>query len=201
MGRSCAASNHALPDGNKRTALLCAILFANLNALDWEPPEADEPDGAETAEIVEAAAGGGVPLAALAAWVGDRLWHIPPRTAAEVSARVIFPAEYFGSLPYEDHTVRVGDLVIHDVHGYNPAGVYVRRIGGKTSGISVAEIIISAVGDRYAQEELDAENAEADRSVSVSRADGTPVLGVGEKVEAERVITKDGTVTLLASGT
>ena len=52
---------------------------------------------------------------------------------------------------------------IHDVHGYNPAGVYVRRISGKTESISVAEIIISAVGDGYAQEELDAENAEAER--------------------------------------
>lgn len=50
------ASNHALPDGNKRTALLCAILFSNLNGLAWEPPPGDHPDGAETAEVVEAAA-------------------------------------------------------------------------------------------------------------------------------------------------
>lgn len=49
------ASNHALPDGNKRTALLCAILFSNLNGLDWEPPESDEPEGAETAEVVSVA--------------------------------------------------------------------------------------------------------------------------------------------------
>jgi prophage maintenance system killer protein len=55
------ARNHALPDGNKRTALLCAILFANLNGLDWEPPEADDPDGKETAEIVEATAASKVP--------------------------------------------------------------------------------------------------------------------------------------------
>lgn len=157
------ASNHALPDGNKRTALLCAILFANLNGLDWEPPKADDPDGAETAEVVEAAAGGNVPLAALAAWVGDRLWQVPSSATPELPARVIYPAEYVGPLSYENHTVRVGDLVIHDVHGYNPAGVYVRRISGKTAGISVAEVIISAVGDRYAQEELDAENVEADR--------------------------------------
>lgn len=59
--------------------------------------------------------------------------------------------------------MQIGDLVIHDVHGYNPAGVYVRRISGKTEGITVAEVIISAVGDGYAQEELDAENAEAER--------------------------------------
>lgn len=160
------ASNHALPDGNKRTALLCAILFANLNGWDWQPPAADDPDGAETAEVVEAAAAGGIPLAALAAWVDDRLMDVSPPVPPglpERQALVIYPAEYIGALPYENHTVHVGDLVIHDVHGYNPAGVYLRRISGKTQGISVAEIIISVVGDSYAQEELDAENAEAER--------------------------------------
>lgn len=160
------ASNHALPDGNKRTALLCAVLFANLNGLGWEPPAADDPEGAETAEIVEAAAAGEVPLAALAAWVNDRLADVSPPLPARLPDRPaleIYPAEYVGPLPYQDHTVHVGDLVIHDVYGYNPAGVYVRRISGKTEGISVAEVIISAVGDRYAQEELDAENAEAER--------------------------------------
>lgn len=160
------ASNHALPDGNKRTAILCAILFANVNGLTWEPPKADEPHGAETAEVVEAAAAGAVPLAALTAWVEDRLADVPlpiPPGLPDRPALVIYPAEYVGPLPYEDHTVRVGDLVVHDVHGYNPAGVYVRRISGKMEGISVAEIIISAVGDSYAQEELDAENAEAER--------------------------------------
>jgi death-on-curing protein len=160
------ACNHALPDGNKRTALLCAILFANLNGLDWEPPEADDPDGKETAEIVEATAASKVPLAALAAWVDDRLAYVPSLTPTELPERpalVIYPAEYIGPLPYQDHTVHIGDLMIRDVHGYNPAGVYVRRISGKTEGISVAEIIISLVGDGYAQEGLDAENAEAER--------------------------------------
>ena len=160
------ASNHALPDGNKRTALLCAVLFANVNGLDWEPPPADDPDGAETAEVVEAAAAGTVPRAALAAWVRDRLSDLPPPVSQGLSERpalVVYPAEYIGPLPYQDHTVQIGDLVIHDVHGFNPAGVYIRRISGKTEGISVAEVIISAVGDGYAQEELDAENAEAER--------------------------------------
>ena len=67
------ASNHALPDGNKRTALLCAILFSNLNGLAWEPPLGDDPDGTETAEVVEAAAAGVLPFGALSAWVEDRL--------------------------------------------------------------------------------------------------------------------------------
>lgn len=160
------ASNHALPDGNKRTALLCSILFAALNGLQWIPPQADDPDGTETAEVVEAASTRSIPLGALAAWMGERLVAVPPALPESLSERpplVIYPAEYVGDLPYADHTVTIGDLVIHDVHGYNPAGIYVRRISGKTEGISVAEIIISAVGDGYAQEELDAENAEAER--------------------------------------
>ena len=33
----------------------------------------------------------------------------------------------------------------------------------KTDGVSVAKIIISVVGDRYAQEEVDGENLEAER--------------------------------------
>jgi hypothetical protein len=39
----------------------------------------------------------------------------------------------------------------------------VRRISGKAEGISIAEIIVSVVGDGYAQEELDQENDEAER--------------------------------------
>ncbi len=160
------ASNHALPDGNKRAALLCAILFANINGLVWEPPDADDPDGAETAEVVEAAAAGHIPLAALTAWVDRRLVvSAAPTPAPEgrMPRLVLYPAEYVGQLRYENDTIRIGDIQINDVHGYNPAAVYVRRLSGKADGISVAEIIISVVGDAYAQEELDAENAEAQR--------------------------------------
>jgi death on curing protein len=160
------ASNHALPDGNKRTALLCAILFAALNGYRWIPPYEDDPDGTETAEVVEAVAARSIPLGALSAWVELRLDEVPPSLPERLTERpplVIYPAEYVGGLAYADNTIEVGDLKIHDVHGYNPAGVYVRRISGKTDGISVAEIIISVVGDGYAQEELDAENAEAER--------------------------------------
>jgi death on curing protein len=153
------ASNHALPDGNKRTALLCAILFVNLNGYRWDPPAGDEEDGAETAEVVEAAASGAVPLAALAAWVGQRLGRVRPAWTGPT----IFPAEFVGSLEYTDNAVQLGDIRISDVHGFNPAGVYVRRVSGKTGGLSVAEIIISVVGDGYAQEELDVENEEAAR--------------------------------------
>jgi death on curing protein len=153
------ASTHALPDGNKRTALLCTILFANLNGFGWEPPDADDEDGEETAEVVEAAASGAVPLPALAAWVSFRLTRIQPHRTGPT----IFPAEYVGPLPYTAHVVRIGDLEITDVHGYNPASVYVRRVSGKIAGLSVADIIIAVVGDGYSEEELDAENDEAAR--------------------------------------
>jgi death on curing protein len=160
------ASNHPLPDGNKRTSLLCAILFAALNGYRWIPPSADDPDGSETAEVVEGAATRSVALGALSAWVEKRLTPVPlaiPEGLSQRAPLVIYAAEYVGELPYADHTIRIGNVTVHDVHGYNPAGVYVRRISGKVDGISVAEIIISAVGDGYAQGELDAENAEAER--------------------------------------
>ena len=74
-----------------------------------------------------------------------------------------YAAEYIGNLPYENNSIRIGEHLIHEIHGYNPAAVYVRRLSGKTEGLSISEIIISVVGDGYAQEELDAENAEAGR--------------------------------------
>jgi death-on-curing protein len=122
------ASNHALPDGSKRTALLCTILFANLNGFRWEPPEADDPEGAETAEVVEAAATRSVPLGALAAWVAERLMAVPPALPDRPEDRpplVMYSAEFVGSLPYESNTIEIGELVISDVHGNNPAAVYV----------------------------------------------------------------------------
>ncbi|MBY8872008.1 Fic family protein [Micromonospora sp. PLK6-60] len=159
-------SNHALPDGNKRVGLLVAILFAHLNGYDWEPPQADDPDGDETFEVVIGAARRAVPVPALAAWIEDRLVLVPPplpKSLADSPGMVIYPAEYVGELPYEDHSIKIGDHVIRDVHGYNPASIYVRRISGKAEAVTVAEIIISIVGDGYAQEELDALNAEAER--------------------------------------
>jgi prophage maintenance system killer protein len=165
------ASNHALPDGNKRTALLCAIFFSNLNGLAWDPPSGDDPDGIETAEVVEAAAAGVLPFGALTAWVEDRLVFlaepleagVDPAPAPANAALASYAAEFIGNLPYENNTIRVGEHLIHEIHGYNPAAVYVRRLSGKTEGLSISEVIISVVGDGYAQEELDAENAEAAR--------------------------------------
>jgi len=165
------ASNHALADGNKRVALLCAILFSNLNGLAWDLPAGDVPDGTETAEVVEAAAAGVLPFGALTAWVEDQLDYpaapleagVKPVTAAPNATLVSYAAEFIGNLPYENNTIRVGEHLVHEIHGYNPAAVYVRRLSGKTEWLSISEIIISVVGDGYAQEELDAENAEAAR--------------------------------------
>lgn len=63
--------NHALPDGNKRTALLCTIEFCRRNGCTWTPPPGDE-DGEVTAGVIwELAAGpaGEKEVATLASWI------------------------------------------------------------------------------------------------------------------------------------
>lgn len=107
-----------------------------------------------------------IPLPALAAWIEDRLILVPPPLPTEAESApplIMYPAEWIGQLPYESNTIRIGDFVVRDVHGYNPASIYVRRVSGKVDGMSVGEIIISVVGDASAQEELDAQNEEANR--------------------------------------
>jgi prophage maintenance system killer protein len=37
------AKNHALPDGNKRTALATTIAFCDVNGYDWTPSAGDDP--------------------------------------------------------------------------------------------------------------------------------------------------------------
>lgn len=72
------ASNHVLPDGNKRTSLLCAIYFARVNGFRWIEPVADDPDGADTAEVIESVAARTIPFEALTAWVEERLEPVAP---------------------------------------------------------------------------------------------------------------------------
>jgi hypothetical protein len=62
-----------VPNGNKRTALLCTIRFAGMNRFRSDPPPGDERDGAETARIVEATAAGSMPLEEFRDWISDRL--------------------------------------------------------------------------------------------------------------------------------
>lgn len=70
--------NHALPDGNKRTALATTIAFCVVNGFDWLPPAGDDPDGEETCQLMLAiAAAPGADLetveAEVAAWISERL--------------------------------------------------------------------------------------------------------------------------------
>jgi len=62
--------NHALPDGNKRVALLLLRDFVERNGHSWTPPEGD-PD--ETVAVMEALAAGELDQNALADWIRQRL--------------------------------------------------------------------------------------------------------------------------------
>ncbi len=66
-------ANHPLPDGNKRTALLCMIEFAEINGCAWQPPEGDDPDGDETVATLVALAAGELPIEDFVAWVRLRI--------------------------------------------------------------------------------------------------------------------------------
>ena len=64
--------NHPLPDGNKRSALLAMIEFAERHGYTWVPPPND-PEGDETVATMIGVADGSIPEEALAKWVADRL--------------------------------------------------------------------------------------------------------------------------------
>jgi prophage maintenance system killer protein len=72
------AKNHALPDGNKRTALATTMAFGDVNRYDWTPPGGDDPDGEETFQrmlaIAEAPAEDLEAVEAeVAGWIAERL--------------------------------------------------------------------------------------------------------------------------------
>jgi death on curing protein len=56
--------NHPLPDGNKRTGLLCMLLQLDRYGLTWK-----RPGDLQTAEMIERLAGGTLPEAEWVAWV------------------------------------------------------------------------------------------------------------------------------------
>ena len=62
--------NHALPDGNKRTALLALVEFVERNGHQWAASKHD-PD--ETVTIIEALAAGEMSEAQLAVWIRSRV--------------------------------------------------------------------------------------------------------------------------------
>ena len=64
------ARNHALPDGNKRTAFLALVEFLERKERQWAGSERD-PD--ETVTIVQAVAAGTLSEAQLAAWIRSRV--------------------------------------------------------------------------------------------------------------------------------
>ena len=61
--------NHALPDGNKRTAYICLREFVERNGHSWFAPQED-PD--ETVRVIEGIAAGDVSEDEFAGWVAER---------------------------------------------------------------------------------------------------------------------------------
>lgn len=77
------AWNHALPDGNKRAAWACLVLFIDLNGGTWEP---DPPNVDEAETAIVAVAAGQLREAALAQWLHQRV-RFPHEGVGEASAR------------------------------------------------------------------------------------------------------------------
>lgn len=65
-------ANHPLPDGNKRTALLCMIEFVEINGCIWRPPS-DDSDGDETVGKLVALASGDLSPDEFVRWVEERI--------------------------------------------------------------------------------------------------------------------------------
>lgn len=85
------------------------------------------------------------------------------QTEMSNEAMIIWPPEYVGKVDVSQGRLTIGDLEVFDVgSGYPDAAVYVQRVSGKTEGFVVGKIIIEIIGDGVAQEELDAQNDEAE---------------------------------------
>ena len=69
------AWNHPLPDGNKRAAWACLVMFIDLNHGAWQP---DPPNVDEAEEAMLAIAAGEVDEAWTAAWLRERVFFQPP---------------------------------------------------------------------------------------------------------------------------
>lgn len=59
--------NHALPDGNKRTAFILMLTFLEHNGVEWSPPNV-ELDG----HMVERVAAGETELEEIVSWIEER---------------------------------------------------------------------------------------------------------------------------------
>lgn len=73
------AWNHPLPDGNKRAAWACLLMFLDLNGAHWVP---DPPNVDEAEHAVLKVAAGSVDEAWMAAWLRERVEFWLTRTEA-----------------------------------------------------------------------------------------------------------------------
>jgi death on curing protein len=64
------AWNHPLPDGNKRAAWACLVMFVELNGGRWDP---DPPDVDEAEAAMPAVAAHEMDEAGFSNWLGERL--------------------------------------------------------------------------------------------------------------------------------
>ena len=64
------AWNHALPDGNKRTAWACLLLFVDLNGGSWDP---DPPDVDDAVQAMLDVAARKIDEESFAAWLRQRV--------------------------------------------------------------------------------------------------------------------------------
>jgi len=72
----------------------------------------------------------------------------------------IFPAQFVGEAVIIDGVLDVGGCKVEGItYGFNPASVYVRHAIGE-DGVSVAHVLVEIVGDAFAQEQLEAQNAD-----------------------------------------
>lgn len=72
------AKNHPFLDGNKRTALVVAVTFLNLNGFDFDAPEE------ETYITFLKLAEGTLAEGELAEWLRERLYRLPPTKPPKV---------------------------------------------------------------------------------------------------------------------
>lgn len=66
-------ATHPLPDGNRRTALLCMMEFTEINGHVWLAPDRDAVDGDETGEVMAALGAGEISSSKFAGWVSKRV--------------------------------------------------------------------------------------------------------------------------------
>jgi death on curing protein len=75
------ARNHPLPDGNKRTALLCTVEFIERNDYSLDTPTVDGPEMEAFEELLENVVSRAVSEEAFADWIAAHLLKAGPQSA------------------------------------------------------------------------------------------------------------------------